>query len=494
MKRTAHLAFAACLLAAGGTAFAARPLAPLARLSDEGARVSALVLRLGDGKVLAALNPDEALIPASTSKLYLTAAALAHWGADYRFRTRLLATGGIANGVVDGELVFAGAGDPAFTNETLATLVRHLGERGLTRIKGDLVVNAGRFGKLACIPEDRCAAKSASSNSYDARLSSAAVNFANTAVAITPAAHAGSAARVVEAPYALPMFRLRNRVKTVAGGNWAVELSRATQGGRDVLTASGTAPAGASTRRYYVAVSDPNRYTGELLRAFLTTAGIRVDGRIRVSWAAPPAGTEIAAVNGQPLWMLTRRMLVWSNNFMADTLALDLLRERTKPPLSLTAAGAALTEIARDLESSSMLMHGHAPRVHLASGSGLTASSRASARDLAALLDAMYRRAGLFPSFLGALTVPAYTPVHMLSGSGDGAWMRRIAAKTGSLTGKPDVFALAGYFRLPGGGWGAFAVLVNGTPKYEPSLTTSIAATRKALTPFLKHPRRATHP
>lgn len=178
---------------------------------------------------------------------------------------------------------------------------------------------------------------------------------------------------------------------------------------------------------------------------------------------------------------------------MADTLALDLLRERTQPPLSLTAAGAALTETARRLESSSGLMHKHVPQVRLESGSGLTASSRASARDLVALLDTMYRRAGLFPSFLGALTVPAYTPVHMLSDPGNLGWMRRIAAKTGSLYGSQDVFALAGYFRLADDGWGAFAIIINGTGKYDPSLATSIAATRDALTPFLSPPRAA-HP
>ncbi len=487
--------FVACLFAAGGTAFAAAPLAPLAHLNDRGARVSALVVRLDNGKVLAALDPDTALTPASTSKLYVTAAALAHWGTDYRFRTRLLATGKIANGIVEGDLVFAGAGDPGFTNETLATLVRHLGERGITRISGDLVVNAGRFGKLACIPKDRCAAIAESSNSYDAELSSAAVNFANTAVAVTPAPQAGSMARVVQTPYALPMFELNNRVKTVRGGRRMIGLSRATHDGRDLLTASGTVPAGASTRRYYVAVSDPNRYTGELLRAFLAAAGIRVDGSVRVSWDDPPVGREVASVDGEPMWMLARRMLTWSNNFMADTLALDLLRDHTQPPLSLTAAGAALSEVARELESRSGLMHQHAPQVNLASGSGLTLTSRASARDLTALLDTMYRSPGLFPTFLGSLTVPAYTPVHMLGDAGNRAWMERIAAKTGSLHGGKDVFALAGYFRLPDDSWGAFAVLVNGTKKYEPSIMTSIAATRDALTPFLKKsPRRARHP
>ncbi|MGH8297087.1 MAG: D-alanyl-D-alanine carboxypeptidase, partial [Steroidobacteraceae bacterium] len=148
---------------------------------------------------------------------------------------------------------------------------------------------------------------------------------------------------------------------------------------------------------------------------------------------------------------------------------------------------ASFTRFARKFEAQSLLMRKHKPAVFLASGSGLTASSRVSARDLASLLDEMYRHTGLFPSFLGALTVPAHTPVRMLKRPGDRAWMRRIAAKTGSFPGRFKVFALAGYIRLPGGdGWGAFAVLVNGTKKYEPSVRTSIDATRAAITPFLR--------
>lgn len=171
---------------------------------------------------------------------------------------------------------------------------------------------------------------------------------------------------------------------------------------------------------------------------------------------------------------------------MADSFALNLLRAHTQPPLSLTAAGAAVTNFARKLETQSRLMQKRSPRVFLASGSGLTASSRVSARDLAALLDAMYARAGLFPSFLGALTVPAHTPVSMLKDPGNRAWMRRIAAKTGSFPGGFKVFALAGYMRLPDNGWGAFAVLINGTQKYEPSVHADIEATRAAITPFLR--------
>lgn len=488
----AFLVAAACAAAFAALAPASRAgeiLAPLAALQDKGARVGALVIRLENGDVVAKLNPGAALVPASTSKLYVAAAALLHWGSEHRFTTRFLATGPVIDGTLHGNLIFAGGADPTFTNETLAKLVRRLEATGLEHVTGELVLNAGYFGALGCFPRDRCQARKASHNSYDAALSAAAVNFSNTAVAVTPAAQPGKTAEARQIPYALPSFTLHNTVETTPNGYPAVSLSRATHDGQSHLYARGRIPVGASTQRYYVAVGNPERYAGELVRAFLAAAGIRIDGALRITHAWPPAGHEIAAVQSQPLWVQLRRMLLWSNNFMADTFALGLLRERCSPPLTVAEAGALLTRIGRRLEKQSALMQGHKPALELESGSGLTPGSRASARDLAALLAALYHRPGLFPAFLATLTVPAHTPVGMLKAPGRPMWMRRLAVKTGSFHGDFKVFALAGYLRFPGGGWGAFAVLVNGTQNYQPPVSLAIEATRKAIGSILKRRR-----
>ncbi len=211
-----------------------------------------------------------------------------------------------------------------------------------------------------------------------------------------------------------------------------------------------------------------------------------MDGGVHISYKPVATGRTLARVKGQTLALQLRRMLTWSNNFMADTLALDLLRTTQPPPLALDASGRLLTERGRALEVDSGLWGTHTPGLELVSGSGLTPANRASARDLVALLAAMYRKPGLFPSFLGALTVPAYTPVNMLKAPGQPAWMNAIAAKTGSLNEPHGVFALAGYARLADGHWGAFAVVINGSKKYDVPLATAIDATRKALTPFLQ--------
>lgn len=464
------------------------PLAPLQTLARRGARVSAMVIRLDTGVTLAALNDRLALTPASVSKLYVAAAALHQWGPNYRFTTRFLGTGPVQHGVLQGDLVFVGAGDPALTNEQLFLLVRRLAERGIHAVKGMLLIDAGYFGHVACTTEDRCSARRHSHNAYNALLSSAAINFANAEVVVMPAASPGQPATVQIAPVAIPAIRIVNRVRTgPANSSWAVGITRHTEHGHDVFVARGSAPAGAGPKRYWRALGHPDKATASLLLSLLSESGIRIDGGASIEHTGTPAGHLLARIHGQPLWLQLRRMLTWSNNYMADTFTLDLLRTTQQPPLELRAGGDLLTRYGRGLETDSGLWNGKdQPTLRLESGSGLTTSSRASARDLVALLAEMYHRTGLFPSFLGALTVPDFTPVNMLKDPGDRTWMHGIAAKTGSLEQPHSVFALAGYARLADGHWGAFAVLINGTRKHKIPLETAIASTREALTPFLE--------
>ncbi len=463
-------------------------LAPLRGLAKHGARVSALLLRLDNGASLASLNDRLALTPASVSKLYVAAAALNQWGPDYRFTTRFLGTGPVKDGVLAGDLVFAGAGDPALTNEQLFLLVRRLAERGIHAVEGKLVIDAGYFGRIACVTGDRCAARRASHNAYDALLSSAAVNFATAEIVVMPAARPGQPAHVKVAPVDIPAIEIVNKVKTgPSDAGWSIGIERHTDHGRDVFVARGTAPAGADPRRYWRALGHPDAATASLVEALLSESGIRIEGGVRIEHGSTAQGRTLAQIHGQPLWLQLRRMLTWSNNFMADTFTLDLLRTTEPPPLELRDGGQLLTRLGHTMEAHSGLWSDKdRPRLKLESGSGLTTSSRASARDLVALLADIYRRPGLFPSFLGSLTVPEYTPVNMLKDPRDRSWMHAIAAKTGSLDRPHSVFALAGYARLADGHWGAFAVLINGTRKHEVPLATAIDATREALSPFLE--------
>jgi serine-type D-Ala-D-Ala carboxypeptidase/endopeptidase (penicillin-binding protein 4) len=199
-----------------------------------------------------------------------------------------------------------------------------------------------------------------------------------------------------------------------------------------------------------------------LLRQALRGAGIRVTGANRVSYE-PPHGRPLAAVNGQWLRQLLPSMLAYSNNYMADVLTLDLGADAGLPiPIDLKASAGVLSNLAARADQRTWFARPENPRPKLLSGSGLSINSQVSALSLVALLDAMYRRPALFPSFVGALTVPVYSPFTFLHQS-NGPWSTRTMVKTGSLHQPVTVLDIAGYVRLRDGGWGTIAIVINGS-------------------------------
>jgi D-alanyl-D-alanine carboxypeptidase/D-alanyl-D-alanine-endopeptidase (penicillin-binding protein 4) len=70
-----------------------------------------------DGTVLVAQAADVPVHPASVSKVPTTLALLRKLGASHRFETRFRAGGAFEGGVVDGDLVVEGDGDPYFVDE-----------------------------------------------------------------------------------------------------------------------------------------------------------------------------------------------------------------------------------------------------------------------------------------------------------------------------------------------------------------------------------------
>ena len=108
-----------------------------------------LITSLDQGDTLFAVNPDSTLAPASNMKLLTSAAALATMGPDFRFRTYLVTTGRVSDGVLEGDLVMYGTADPGISDRFFADkhtvfhlLIDQLAERGVHTVRGDLVGDA----------------------------------------------------------------------------------------------------------------------------------------------------------------------------------------------------------------------------------------------------------------------------------------------------------------------------------------------------------------
>jgi D-alanyl-D-alanine carboxypeptidase/D-alanyl-D-alanine-endopeptidase (penicillin-binding protein 4) len=109
-----------------------------------------LVQDLRTGRVVVSRNADKLMLPASTLKLFTTAAALDALGPTYRYTTRLYDLGTVEpDGTFRGDLVIRGAGDPTFGSEghgdPLSDWARALAAAGIRRVEGRLIGDDDRF-------------------------------------------------------------------------------------------------------------------------------------------------------------------------------------------------------------------------------------------------------------------------------------------------------------------------------------------------------------
>lgn len=96
-------------------------------------------------EVLASHQGREPIPAASLTKIATTLAALSTWGPDYQFETRVGIRGTLQpDGVVQGDLVVQGGGDPLFVWEEAIVLANALQEQGITQVTGNLII-AGDF-------------------------------------------------------------------------------------------------------------------------------------------------------------------------------------------------------------------------------------------------------------------------------------------------------------------------------------------------------------
>ncbi len=77
---------------------------------------------------------------ASLTKIATTLAVLDAWGPDHEFETQVSTTGSIEDGVLQGDLVIQGSGDPFFVWEEAIALANSLEQAGVKRVEGDLII------------------------------------------------------------------------------------------------------------------------------------------------------------------------------------------------------------------------------------------------------------------------------------------------------------------------------------------------------------------
>jgi D-alanyl-D-alanine carboxypeptidase/D-alanyl-D-alanine-endopeptidase (penicillin-binding protein 4) len=396
------------------------------------------------------LNPRTLLVPASVAKLASAATAADAVGWDYRFATTLRATGPVADGVLTGDLLIVGSGDPSIggrAGDDLSILVDAVKAAGIRRIAGRII------GDDDGIEEPRPQLAWAWDDlGYTTGALFGALNLGENrmTVTVTPGPAAGAPAALHVEPHA--SYRpLANRI--VTGGPGTTQLLWPEQRpGEPFLTVAGTIPADAPPVPLNVSVGNPTFWFASVLRNRLQQQGIEVVGEAwdidDVNPAPDRAGAAVLfTYRSRPLSDLVRPMLKDSINLYAEA----VMRLNAAPDV-LPTNDAALDGFRKRLEFWGVPTDAQ----QIIDGSGLSRRDVISAEALLAVLQRMHDPAMQSP-FMTALPI-AGVDGSLVSRMRETAAAGNVRAKTGTMS---NIRSLAGYATTRDGERLAFVAMVN---------------------------------
>ncbi len=466
---------AACLIPAAGQAqvrSAVVGIDDLQRRLDaafsgnwRGASWGVSIVSLDAGETLFALDPDLPLAPASNMKLLTSAAALHILGPEHRFKTYVLSDGQITDGVLHGDLILYGTGDPGLSDryfrrkdDVFHLLIDQLAASGIHTVTGDLVGDASFLpGPLRPEGWDNRDLN----DHFTAAVS--ALSYNENVVSFRVVARAPGEAPAVFTVPDHSGLEVVNNARTVAGGSRArVHLLRDDP--LEPVRVEGEIVSGAPDVWRQLTVSVPAHFAASGFRAALLSRGIVVAGGIRVvhdsersvlrgGVVAPGVGRRTARVLArhvsEPLSAHLAVVNKESHNLFAELVFRSLGRAVEgdgSPEAATRAVASVLARLGLDATS-----------VVQVDGSGLSPGNRVSASTFVALLDRMAatpRWADYWASLpeagrRGELGRMYSTPA-----------ARNLRAKTGTIE---RVSALSGLVRTADGERVAFSIMVNGT-------------------------------
>jgi len=389
------------------------------------------VHEIGAARPLLAVGAERAVNPASTIKLLTTYAALELLGPAYTWPTEAYIAGTLKDGILAGDLVLKGQGDPRLTLENFWLLLRNLRGRGLRDIQGDLVLDRGYF---AALEHDPARFDDQPTRPYNTGPDALLVNFKAVRLQFISEPET-RAVRIVAQP-ALPQVQIvNNLVLDYAPCNdWVGRLKHEAQGdaASALLAFNGrySAVCGESERNY--SVLGHSQYLAALFRELWRELGGTITGGVRDGTVAADARL-LATVQSPALAEVVRDINKFSNNVMARQLYLTLGAARAGAPATQEKAAQVIRQW---LDAKGLKF----PELVVENGAGLSRSDRITASQLGRLLLAAFR-SPVMPELMASLPLAAV----------DGTMKKRTNAmevagqahiKTGLLTG---VNAIAGY-------------------------------------------------
>ena len=423
------------------------------------------VMSLDSGATLFEREPSRLQSPASNSKLYTGALALDRLGGDYRISTPIFATAAPdAEGVVRGDVIVSGRGDPSWHSPTkrteasfaqiFAPFVAALQHAGVKRITGDLIGDATYFRGP---PNGASWTADDLNDYYGAEISALTLEDNYAELRITPAASIGAPCTLAWLqPHA--GLTLANHTRTTAAGR-PRRLSVQRIFGENVVHIFGEMPLGGTAYTEDVTVPRPAAWFAAALKDALIRAGIAVDSASRgVRWPEESPVREgtvkLGEVTSAPLRDLVRGFMKPSQNLETDLIFAHVgeLGRTAEMPAWRTSEQLGLAALREFLRAHPL----PADEVRFDEGSGLSRNNLVSANATTALLKFMagHREAEAFHEALPIAGVDGTLRRRMKNTAAE----NNVRAKTGTLR---WANSLSGYVTTAAGEKLVFSVMLN---------------------------------
>ena len=369
--------------------------------------------------------------PASVMKLLTSLMALDTLGPNYRWRTDAYIRGKLKQGILDGDLILKGYGDPAFTPERFWQFLYALRARGIRVIQGDLILDGSYFSP----PQDqRGDFDGRPQRAYNALPHPLSLNYQVTQIELVPDQNDNSVRAFTYPP--LANLEIHNRLKLVNGtcrGKRASPLVRvAEQRNGATLELQGEYAASCPEWSKSYLVMQPTDHLGGAFSAIWKELGGELKGSVRTA-LLPQGAKRFYTIESPTLAEVIRDMNKYSNNLMSRMLLLTVTAEHGILPASPEQGLGLVKDWLRKWQLPSGL-------VKVDNGSGLARDAQVSSEIIGRMLQAAYV-SPLMPEYLASLPLVGI----------DGTMRKRLRntelvgrahIKTGTLNG---VSAMAGY-------------------------------------------------
>lgn len=331
--------------------------------ADLGGTVGCVLRDARTGDVLEQVDADVALPPASVTKAVTALYALDALGGAFRFITRIYANGPIQDGILNGDLILAGGGDPTLSADHLAELAQAVADAGITQVTGRFLCWRGALPYAEEIEPSQL-----DYLGYNPAVSGLNLNYnrvhfewkrvsgnwqvsmdARTEDRVPPV----SMARVRIVDRASPVF------DTDGPDRWTVARSALGNGGSR-----------------WMPVRQPALYAGDVFGTLARGVGLSLP-TAEVIDDMPDALTEVAQHRSPTLRSILQEMLLYSTNLTAEVCGLAATQARFRTSLAIESSAAQMTR---------WIGETHGVEADFKDHSGLSDQNRISAGDMTKLL------------------------------------------------------------------------------------------------------------